>query len=751
MEHDPTLSVHATLVDTDVDDVAVGASAKVEVHLSRVEGPHGLCNALLEARPAPLSLLWKSSNLASRDRPQLHLRFFQTDFLRPGRQSGLCIRITLLAAPEMLPLPLGIHVPAGCFSRADGQEDEEATFAISRLGDCTEICLIDPLRLVGRSVWRITSGFAIDPPVVANPAAPELSECLIDLLALRLHLDGDKTLTLPVGGSLVVVRVALAALQVDVARPVLGVFVPDVAKSEELHVQPAVSRGEVVGLVVHALAVHSPVVTQCLLSAGPEAGTLFDPLPHHGRRAFVPAQPSRLGRLVVHAFLPEHGVAAHSEVHVSDGPLQIRWKFPTPSGEVHAAALVTFARWPSDAGCLASARFCLRVLRTRISEHLLPQVAPAHFSLGVSAENQEFRWSGQDRADHEALLASSGADEGFGYLAVSCGAGRLANEFFLPDLVAAQTGLAMVSRRAAGGADGDESESVDAAPGLSLPVLVETSVGDQRVAAFYFLPVRIQRVADGPQPQLAPGSSLQGVDKGDVGGAPGDQHVAAVVFVQEFSAFVALGLDAHAPSCTARQAQQQRYGAAARAVWEPLPALAVTAGSSAQAASELRAGPGPRWFELRLRGWAAPPPGLLGQLQELLSERAWSSHLTLSACCAAIGTRPFRRATSTCRSSSRLAVPLAGPLSVSLLATPRAPLHVADLPPWQPFDVHFTVRQADTHLAKEGAAACARIMFCPSQLCRQPVGLLTLQLKPWVQGGPGIAELLEIESAAAER
>ncbi|CAE8651898.1 unnamed protein product, partial [Polarella glacialis] len=285
MEHDPTLSVHATLVDTDVDDVAVGASAKVEVHLSRVEGPHGLCNALLEARPAPLSLLWKSSNLASRDRPQLHLRFFQTDFLRPGRQSGLCIRITLLAAPEMLPLPLGIHVPAGCFSRADGQEDEEATFAISRLGDCTEICLIDPLRLVGRSVWRITSGFAIDPPVVANPAAPELSECLIDLLALRLHLDGDKTLTLPVGGSLVVVRVALAALQVDVARPVLGVFVPDVAKSEELHVQPAVSRGEVVGLVVHALAVHSPVVTQCLLSAGPEAGTLFDPLPHHGRRA----------------------------------------------------------------------------------------------------------------------------------------------------------------------------------------------------------------------------------------------------------------------------------------------------------------------------------------------------------------------------------------------------------------------------------------------------------------------------------
>ncbi|CAE8742082.1 unnamed protein product [Polarella glacialis] len=374
MEHDPTLSVHATLVDTDVDDVAVGASAKVEVHLSRVEGPHGLCNALLEARPAPLSLLWKSSNLASRDRPQLHLRFFQTDFLRPGRQSGLCIRITLLAAPEMLPLPLGIHVPAGCFSRADGQEDEEATFAISRLGDCTEICLIDPLRLVGRSVWRITSGFAIDPPVVANPAAPELSECLIDLLALRLHLDGDKTLTLPVGGSLVVVRVALAALQVDVARPVLGVFVPDVAKSEELHVQPAVSRGEVVGLVVHALAVHSPVVTQCLLSAGPEAGTLFDPLPHHGRRAFVPAQPSRLGRLVVHAFLPEHGVAAHSEVHVSDGPLQILWKFPTPSGEVHAAALVTFARWPSDAGCLASARFCLRVLRTRISEHLLPQV-----------------------------------------------------------------------------------------------------------------------------------------------------------------------------------------------------------------------------------------------------------------------------------------------------------------------------------------------------------------------------------------
>ena len=313
VERDLLFSVHASCPQT-------GWEGSCVQRLSKMRGPRGPCNMFTEAHPHPLLLKMHGTDSSV----AMHLRFFPAEFLRPSsRGSGISLRITLAAAPPNLQLPVIFSVPSGCFSML-GDNAKDTTFHISRLDDCVEVCLPDPSRLVGRSVWKVTEGGNKSGGPPAGLDMPR--ESLVDILGLRLRPGDDKIVTLPLGDHAIVLRFCLTMLHPEVARPVLGVSVPT---KDPLDVSngPIGSHGEVVGIFVHALAVHSPQVTCCLLSGGPEAASLFYPLPHFGGKIFVPAQPDSRGKVNILAFLPEFGCHAAAQTAVGDSCLQLHWRF----------------------------------------------------------------------------------------------------------------------------------------------------------------------------------------------------------------------------------------------------------------------------------------------------------------------------------------------------------------------------------------------------------------------------------------
>ncbi|CAE7470974.1 hspD, partial [Symbiodinium sp. CCMP2456] len=311
VERDLLFSIRATSRE-------VGWEGSCIQRLSKMRGPRGPCNMFTEAHPDPVLLKMPGTEVSV----AMHLRFFPAEFLRPrSHAGGISIRITLLAAPPILQLPVVFSVPSGCFSLS-GDNAKDTIFHISRIGDCTEVCLSDPLRIVGRSVWKVSETGR--EATTLDELRPD-TDCLVDILALRLRAGDDKVITLPLGDHTIVLRLCLTVLHADIARPVLGVCVPALEPVEVLGGQgPGPSgHGQVVGIFVHALAVHSPQVTCCLLSGGPEAASAFYPLPHVGGKVFVPAQPDGRGKVNILAFLPEFGCLAAAQTAVGDGCLQL--------------------------------------------------------------------------------------------------------------------------------------------------------------------------------------------------------------------------------------------------------------------------------------------------------------------------------------------------------------------------------------------------------------------------------------------
>lgn len=68
-------------------------------------------------------------------------------------------------------------------------------------------------------------------------------------------------LTMPLGEHAIVLRLLPTTLRVDVPRPVFGLFLPPAEAADELRLHSS-SQGEVAGIFVHSLAVHSPHVRQ---------------------------------------------------------------------------------------------------------------------------------------------------------------------------------------------------------------------------------------------------------------------------------------------------------------------------------------------------------------------------------------------------------------------------------------------------------------------------------------------------------
>ena len=321
VERDLVVSLHASCAET-------GWQGSCVQRLSKMRGPRGPCNLFMDPHPPPVVLKMHGTEASV----AMHLRFFPADFLRPSsRSSGISIRITLAAAPPALQLPVAFGVPSGCFSML-GDNANDTSFHLTGLGDCVEICLPDPARLVGRSVWKVTeTGGGNKAVSVSGVEGLHPPQCLLDILAMRLRPGHDKVFTLPLGDHAIALRFCLTLLHIDVPRPVLGVSVPAKDPMEELSTA-APSHGEVVGIFVHALAVHSPQVTCCLLNGGPEAPTLVYPLPHFGGRIFVPAQPDGRGKLTITAFLPEFGCHAVAQTAVADSCLQLHWRFSDGPG-----------------------------------------------------------------------------------------------------------------------------------------------------------------------------------------------------------------------------------------------------------------------------------------------------------------------------------------------------------------------------------------------------------------------------------
>ena len=66
---------------------------------------------------------------------------------------------------------------------------------------------------------------------------------------------------MPLGDHAIVLRLLPSTLRLDVPRPVFGLFLPPAEAAEELRLHGA-EQGEVAGIFVHGLAVHSPHVRQ---------------------------------------------------------------------------------------------------------------------------------------------------------------------------------------------------------------------------------------------------------------------------------------------------------------------------------------------------------------------------------------------------------------------------------------------------------------------------------------------------------
>lgn len=751
VERDVVFSAHASC------DARKGLAGKCLKRLSRMRGPNGSqCNMFVEAHPEPVSL----EMLGVKEPPRMHLRFFPADILRPkvGMPCGISLRLTLAAAPPAMELPLVIYVPSGCFSIYD-QERSEASFCISHVGDCAEICLLDPSRLVGRSLWRISANFSSSPSSPSSsPASAALeTQSFLDILALKLRSGDERVLTMPLGEHAIVLRLLPTTLRVDVPRPVFGLFLPPAEAADELRLHSS-SQGEVAGIFVHSLAVHSPHVRCCFISAGPDPGTLFYPLPHMGGKAFIPAQPDQNGKIVAHAFLPDFGYHAVAETAIGDAFSQLHWVFNEGAGSktaVLAAALITIARWPVSDG-ISSASISLRVMQTSVPEQASSLLAPLNITLG---ESDEFTWSGRD-GEHEAILSAAAGDG----MEVQCGE-AIGSSFLLPELLLAQAALGFRYQPAeepppdaesqpsyseeepsapkklifdeqqgilvpTSGTDSEESSAVKEARrtrvrggekskraqrhvealatggNLFLPVIVEERREQNSAMAFCFLPVRVQHVSERPMLQGALDAAMHRISQGaERSGATG------VILLQQFSAFARL--DAHKDqSC--------------QGCWEPVSALSLTATgfpgvaarASCRTAVHSQRGCAASWG---VTGSKQSPPHII---KMLFAAPAGQTFVDVQI--------EFRFSCASCNEAVTFTA--FGQVQMSAL--------------WQPIDVHLTIRK-DKGLIGAGhlGAAFARLMFCPSQICAQP-GLLTLELKPVFPGGPGVSELLDLETNA---
>jgi len=747
VERDLLFSIRATCQEA-------GWEGSCIQRLSKMRGPRGPCNMFTEAHPDPVLLKMHGTEVSV----AMHLRFFPAEFLRPrSRAGGISIRITLLAAPPILQLPVALSVPSGCFSLS-GDNAKDTIFHICRIGDCTEVCLSDPLRIVGRSVWKVSEIGRDGEGTTSHDLRPD-PDCLVDILALRLRAGDDKVLTLPLGDHTIVLRLCLRMLDVDVARPVLGVCVPmQGAEPVEVLGEQGFGHsehGEVIGIFVHALAVHSPQVTCCLLCAGPEAVSVFYPLPHVGGKVFVPAQPDGRGKVNIIAFLPEFGCHAAAQTAVGDGCLQLHWRFSDGRATVVAAALVTFARWPAE-GCFSAAHIRLRVLRTRIPEQALPHLAPLTFSVAGGS----FEWSGEDGMPHDTVLSLAGPFCEPGALEVRSGQ-AMSTLVFLPELMAAQAGPGFAghpmstqdrnqeadkerpkrkkklavdegqgtlvaassdsedsqsSSRSATSSQGAETDGtvpsqLQIAPKaeagasqatLSLPTLVEKEHGGS--SAFFFLPVRMQQLFEGPvQSSDATFKRLsKGTDAQTNGG---------VILLQQVSVIVNLA-DAHADSTC-------------QGVWDPVPAVSLAASGSTGVAARSHCKASPKSRQGVAASWSPvpelgrqSPPHILRAKFVVPSELELDLNLELRFCCTACNR--------------------------ALTLTAHGKVHVSTL--WRPFDVHLSFESGSgAPAAGSRGAAFARVILCPSMLCNPTAGLLTLEVLPQYPGGPGVAELLESE------
>lgn len=729
VERDVVFSAHASCANL---------TAKCVKRLSRMRGPGGSqCNMFVEAHPEPVPLEIVGVKQPPRP-PRMHLRFFPADFLRPraGMPCGISLRFTLAAAPPGLELPLVIYVPSSCFSSVPGMPgvQEEASFCISHIGDCAEVCLMDPSKLLGRSLWRLSANFS-------SPDFAE-SQSFLDVLSLKLHVGDERVLTMPLGDHAIVLRLLPSTLRLDVPRPVFGLFLPPAEAAEELRLHGA-EQGEVAGIFVHSLAVHSPHVRCCFISAGPDPGTLFYPLPHMGGKVFIPAQPNENGKIVAYAFLPDFGYHAMAETAVGDACCQLHWVFNEGSKTaVLAAALITIARWPVSEG-LSSASISIRVMQTSVPEQASSLLAPLHITLG----SEVFTWSGKD-GEHEAILSAAGNG-----MEVQCGE-AVTSSFSLPELLLAQSALGftyeepqeaeseesyseeeqaapkklvfddkqgmLVPTSASDSEDSREAKArrarhrraeirkrprrVEAlAPGnLSLPVIVEERQGNQSAMAFCFLPVRVQHVSERPMLQGALDAAMHRIQ------GP-DRETAGVILLQQFSAFARL--DAHKdPSC--------------QGCWEPVHALSLTATGFPGVAARASCRTAVHSFRGCAASWGVvtslkqSPPHIL---KMRFATPPGQTHLDVQI--------EFR---FTCSCGEACTFTAFGQVQMTAL--------------WQPIDVHLAIRKDQGVIAAGHlGAAFARLLLCPSQICTQP-GLLTLELQPLYPGGPGVSELLDMET-----
>lgn len=115
---------------------------------------------------------------------------------------------------------------------------------------------------MGRSLWRISANFSSPSSPSISPASAALeTQSFLDILALKLRSGDERVLTIPLGEHAIVLRLLPTTLRVDVPRPVFGLFLPPAEAADELRLHSS-SQGEVAGIFVHSLAVHSPHVRQ---------------------------------------------------------------------------------------------------------------------------------------------------------------------------------------------------------------------------------------------------------------------------------------------------------------------------------------------------------------------------------------------------------------------------------------------------------------------------------------------------------
>ncbi|CAK0843922.1 unnamed protein product, partial [Prorocentrum cordatum] len=671
VESKPLMSVHATLQAEEGRTL----DAHGELHLAKVEGPSGTQSLLMEDRPNPLTLQWKTAE-HGRERPHLHYRFFSAEFLQPSDPSGVCVTVTLQMASATVSLPLAVHVPRECFQRGAGAGTE--AFALGRTGARAEIYLPDAQRLVDWSAWEVTPAVPTAFPACPGPGSAG-GGWLVDVLALRLRLGTERTVALPLGPDLVVLRFCASRLSL-LPRPVLGD-----GGAQEASAAPAQDprSGEVAGIVVHSLAVHSPAVCQCLLSGGAGPSVLFAELPHQASRCFVPAEPDGRGRVCIHALLPEWGLSASAEAQLGDGALELHWVFATQQGDVHAAGRATCAQWPVPVGGHPTVPVTAHVLRLRIPEELVPQLAPVEVRLG-RGPGRSFVWAGSEDGGDEEILPYSAFEEDPCAVSVRCGKqARAQMQFSLLDLLAAQL---LTGGRGL----------------LSLPVLVEADVqrDGTRFAAFLFLPVRLQcsatAVAHGPTGPVASAGGL--------------------LLLQGVAVSASLDATAHRAGCPALENPE-------RHAWQPAPRVSMRAGAQHSSGLAL-----PRTLCCAAASWG--PDGRAQRCIDL------TPHVLAVLLPGAPGEADLRV-------DLQLQCPHCG-ANVELQASPKDSLELAQLPAWRSFTVRMQVHSRGPQVLRGGALAFARMAVCPSRLARSPQGLLSLSLEtPRGEDEAGLPELLD--------